>query len=245
MFAGALAVVNFGFKKRSTQRFQTNICDFSEDFKNIVVNAETASIVFVPSEDGICKVVCVETEKQKHSVQIQEDTLPIELTDTRKWYDHIGISFQTPAVTVYLPKEVYTSLTVHTVTRNVELPGGFRFETVSVTGTTADITCYASVSKNAELRTTTGNIALSSIETETVVLSATTGRIQVNHVLCDDLTAKCSTGRISLEGIIATGHVDVRTTTGDVRLESCDSEDLTIKTTTGGVKGTLPRKKCL
>ncbi len=184
IFAGVLAVVKFDFTKLSTQKLETNTYEFNEDFESISVNAETAAVTFVPSEDDICRIECVEEESLTHSAKIENGTLTIAAVDSRKWYDYICINFWSPKVTVYLPKDVYTSLWVGTETGNIEIPDKFSFKTVAVTGTTSNISCYANVSESIELNTTTGNIALSSAQPETVKLSATTGKIVVNDVAC-------------------------------------------------------------
>ncbi len=239
IIVGALAIIRFDFTKLSTQKFQTNIYEFAEDFDNISVNVETAEIILVPYGEELCRVECFEEEKMKHSVKIQEGKLIIDVTDNRKWYNYIGINFQTPTVKVYLPKNVYNSLSVDTVTGDIEISDKFSFETVKLNGTTSDITCYAFVSSSAEINTTTGDITFGSTKTEAVKLSATTGEITVSNVTCNNLMAKSSTGEISLKNVVAEVSIKAENTTGGVELDGCDATEITVKTSTGDVKGTL------
>lgn len=243
IFIGALAVIGFDFTKLSTQKFQTNTYELIEDFENIVVNVETTAVTFVPSDEEVCKIECVEEEKLAHSAKIQDGTLTVCAVDSRKWYDYIGINLQTPTVTIYLPKDGYTSLSVATATGDIELSDRFSFETVEITGTTSNIACYASVSKNIELNTTTGEVTLGPSETEAVRLSAITGRVTANDVACNKLTAQSSTGQISLKNVIAEESIKIESTTGGVRFDGCDASDITVKTSTGSVKGTLLSEK--
>ncbi len=243
IFAGALAVVKFDFIKLSTQKLETNTYEFNEDFESISVNVETAAVTFVPADDDICRIECVEEESLTHSAKIENGTLTIAAVNNRKWYDYICINFWSPKITVYLPKDVYTSLAVITVTGNIEIPDIFSFETVAVTGTTSNIACCANVSESIELNTTTGNITLDSAQPETVKLSATTGKIVLNNIACNKLTAKSSTGHIQLKNVIAEESIKLENTTGGVKLDSCDASDITIKTSTGNVKGTLLSEK--
>ncbi len=243
ILVGALAVINFDFAKLSTQKMETNTYVFNEEFDRILVNAETAAVTLMPSGDGACRVVCVEEESLKHSVQIRSGTLSISAVDNRKWYDYICINLRTPSVTVYLPKDMYTSLSVATVTGGIEIPDKFRFETVAVTGTTSNISCYANVSERIELKTTTGNITLGSAQPETVKLSATTGKLAVKDVACGELTAKSSTGQIQLQNVLAEDHIKVENTTGGIQFDGCDAANITVKTSTGSVKGTLLTEK--
>lgn len=243
VFVGALAVIRFDFTKLSTQKLETNTYEFNEDFDNISVNAETAAVTFVPSDNGVCKVECVEEESLKHSAKIQDGTLTISAVNNRKWYDYICMNFWSPKITVYVPREAYTSLSVATVTGNIEIPDKFSFETVNAAGTTSDIACRAQVSKSVEVNTTTGSITVSSAQTDTVKLSATTGKVIVNDVACNKLTAKSSTGHIQLKNVIAEGSINVQNTTGGVKFEGCDAADILVHTSTGDVKGTLLSEK--
>lgn len=243
VFVGALAIINFDFTKLSTQKLETNTYEFNEDFANIVVNVETAAVTFVPSESDVCKVECVEEEILKHSAKIQDGTLTISAVNNRKWYDYICINFWSPKVTVYLPKEVYTSLSVATATGNIEISDKFSFETVAVAGMTSNITCHAQVSKSVEMNTTTGNITLGSAQIETVKLSATTGKVIVNDVSCNKLTAKSSTGHIQFKNVIAKESIKAQNTTGGVELGGCDATNIMVNTSTGDVNGTLLSEK--
>lgn len=243
IFVGALAAVHFDFTEFSTQKFQTNTYEFNENFENISVDVKTATVIFVPSDEEVCRIECFEEDKLTHSVKIQDGTLMVYTVDNRKWYDHIVISFKTPTVTIYLPEEVYDSLSVVTKTGNIEIPDGFCFETVTITGTTSSITCNASVSKCIELNTTTGNISLGSSETETIELSATTGKVTANDIACNKLTAETSTGQIFLQNVIAEESIQAETSTGGVIFEGCDASDIAVKTSTGSVEGTLLSEK--
>lgn len=243
LFVGALAAVRFDITELSTQRFRTNFYEFDEDFDKVSVDVRTAAVTLVPSEEDVCRIECFEEDTQLHSVKIQDGTLMISTIDNRKWYDNIVISFKTPAITIYLPEEAYDSLSVVTKTGNIEIPDGFSFETVTITGTTSNITCDASVSKDIEVNTTTGIISVGLSDAETIELSATTGMVMVNDTACSYLTAETGTGQVCLENVIAKESIRVETGTGEVRFEGCDASDIMVKTGTGSVEGTLLSEK--
>ncbi len=241
LFVAALAAIGFDFTKLSTQKLQTNTYELQDVFDKISIRVETANVTLIPADTG--KVVCLENEKLKHSVTVQNGTLSIHVTDHRKWYDYVGIGFQSPKVTVYLPKEIYTSLSVETATGNLEIPENFSFETVHLTGTTSNIACYAAVSESAELNTTTGNITFGSVDTKAVRLATTTGNVTAKDVACRTLTVTSSTGQITLQNVIGKESILVENTTGNVKFDRCDGREITVKTTTGNVKGTLLSEK--
>lgn len=238
-FIGAFASLRFDITKLSMQKYKTNCYELSEEFDNIAINAETATVKLLPSNEDKCRIECFEEEKLKHSASIQDNTLTIDTVDSRKWYDYIGFSFQTPTITVYLPNVEYAALSVKLQTGDIEIPDTFRFETVSVTGSTSAIACYASATKWIEISTTTGSILVDSSITGDMKLSATTGSIKLKQVVCNHLVAENRTGGILFENVIAEDSISVENTTGGVRFEGCDSADIRIKTSTGSVKGSF------
>ncbi len=243
IFVSALAAAGFDFTKLNTQKFTTKNYEFGENFESIFVNVETADVTFVPTDESVCKVVCFEEEKRPHSVEIKNGTLNISYVNNHKWNINIGIYFSAPKITVYLPKAAYKSLSVATKTGGVEVPEGLAFETVGITGATADIECRASVSKSIEIGTATGKITLGEASAETVKLSAETGKITAQNVACKRFSAKNGTGKIILENVIAEERIDAETGTGDIRFNACDAAEITAETGTGSVKGTLLSEK--
>ncbi len=224
IFVGALAAVDFDFTKLSTAKFQTSTYELIGDFSHISVDVETANVTFVPSDSGVCKVVCLEEEKVTHFAEIKDGVLIISVADGRRWYEHIGIGFVSPKVTVYLPEGVYASLSVKSETGNVNIPDAFTFESVTV-------------------KATTGNITLCSPQAETVNLSVKTGNIKMTDAKVGNLTVKSSTGNIYLTNVIAEGALNIKSSTGNVKLNGCDGAEITVKTSTGNVKGTLISEK--
>lgn len=224
IFSAALAGLDFDFTKLSTYTYETNTYVASGNFDKISIDVTTPDIVFAASDDGSCKVVCFEQEKLKHSVTVQDGTLMIGTVDTRKWYDHIGISFGNTKMTVYLPQYAYASLSIHIDTGDVEIPKDFTFQHISLNSSTGDVLCYASGSDTIEIRTATGEIELTGVN-------------------CKSVTVESDTGDISLNNVITQGRLSVRSDTGDVDFEHCDAASIFVKTSAGDVEGTLLSEK--
>ena len=147
IFAAVMTVCDWDFAKLGTVTYVTETYKADGDFEKISVNAETSDIEFIPADDGKCTVECFESEKVKHSVSVKDGTLVIETTDTRKWYEHICISFVKPKVSVYLPKSEYASLSVETDTGNITVPRDFSFENIGISGDTSDVDCRAAAAE--------------------------------------------------------------------------------------------------
>ena len=252
--------VGFDVKKLDTVAYETNTYEIKDDFSNITIKTQTADLHFVPWEEEHCKVVCYEEEKVRHTVTVQKNTLVIDVTDTRKWYDHIGMSFEDAELTVYLPRKQYEALEIEGDTGAVEVPEVFDFETATVETDTGDVDWQASVAGNLtietdtgavnvdtdileklEVKTSTGDVFVDSVRNGlSVSVETNTGAIRLNNLRCRIFTVKNDTGEIRIKDTVASLNGTVLSQTGDVTLENSDAvESLYIKTDTGDVTGTL------
>lgn len=243
IFAGSLAALDFDFTKLGTQKYETNTYEVSGDFDKISIDVTTTEIVLKPSDDETCRAECFEQEKLKHSVTVQDGILIIDTVDTRKWFDHIGMSFGNMKMTVYLPRDEYTSLTIDTVTGDVEIAKEFAFQNIKVSGSTADVICCASASNIIEIDTDTGDINVDTLIAGEMMLSTATGKIGLTDVNCTSLAAESNTGNISLKNVIAADIFSIENDTGDVRFENSDAASISVRTSTGDVTGTLLSEK--
>ncbi len=262
IFGGAMAMLNWDISKLSTGNFETNEHMVVGEYKNIKINTETADIVFLPSDDEKTSVICYEIQSAKHSVEVKDGTLVIKLDDQRKWYEHIGINFTKPKITVYLPAGEHGELFLRSTTGNTDITKHFKFESIDIDQTTGNVKSFASTSGSVKIKTTTGSISLNgatagsldlSVSTGSVSLSAircgdikigvSTGRTTLNDVECKNLTSEGSTGNISLNSVIAEGKMSIQRTTGRIHFAACDAGELFVKTSTGDVTGTLLSEK--
>ena len=252
------------FSKFNTDDYETNTHEISEDFSNLSINTDTADILFAPSDDGICKVVCHELEKENHLVSVSDGTLKINTsTSEKKWYDYIEISVGSPKITVYLPKTEYVSLFISEDTGDIEISKNFKFENVDISSSTGDVKFLASVSNLMKVKTSTGDICVENISATSLDLSVTTGKVTVlganltgdvtvsastgkahlTNVTCKNLISSGSTGDISLNNVIATEKLSIERSTGDVNFDLSDASEIVVKTDTGNVTGTLLSEK--
>ena len=242
IFTGAMASLDFDFKQLSTENFETNTYELKESFDKISIDVEISDITFVPSDNKKCKVVCYEEEKLKHSVEVEDETLVIDIIDKQKWYDHIGVSFENMELTVYLPKKEYTSLLIDTETGNVEIPKSFKFEKLAVNSSTGGINCSATAD-DVNINTSTGGIQLCDTECESIITGSTTGSIQISDVKCENIHTSTTTGKISFSEVVAKENLSAEANTGDVTFSNSDAKAIRVNTSTGDVTGTLLSEK--
>lgn len=263
LFAGVMTAYDWDFTKLSTITYETNTYQVSGTFDIISIDVNTTEIEFIPTDDEDCSIVCFEAEKVKHSATVQNGTLVINTLDTRKWYDHIGISLGTPKMTVFLPQNEYNSLFIETDTGDITISEDFMFETLEIKGDTSDIKCYASVTNIIEVEVSTGNIEVGNISAGQLNLATTTGGIKISSatvknnidietdtgsvkltdISCADFIAEGDTGTISLKNVIATEKISIENDVGDIKFEGSDAAEIYFKTSTGDVAGTLLSEK--
>lgn len=266
LFTVAMTALNWDFSNLSTVRYETNIHEVSEAFTNIAIDTETAGIVFVPSPDGKCRVECYEQENMSHSVTVQDGILTVCLMDgstPEGFIPHIGINFDIPKVTVYLPATQYAALSLHATTGDVTVPEDFSFDSADISMTTGQINFSASAAGLVMLNTTTGNIRTAATAVGTLEISVTTGEITVSDVTCqgtvttdvstgdanitnlrcENLLSQGSTGDITMKNVIASDSFSIQRTTGDITFDRCDASEILVKTSTGDVTGSLLTEK--
>lgn len=263
IFGGVMTLLKWDFKKLSTVKYETNTYDIDNSFNNISIKTDTSDIIFEKAKDGKTKLVCYEPQNAKHMVEVKDNTLTVELSDKRKWYEYIGINIGAPKITVFLPETEYGTLFIKKSTGNTKLPNVFKFKSIDISASTGDIKAYASATEDIKIKTSTGDINVKDITAETIELSVTTGRITASNITvdgdfktkvstgktyltdikCKNLLSDGSTGDIALSNVIATEKFNIERDTGDVKLQKCDASEIFIETDTGSVKGDLLSSK--
>ncbi len=264
IFGGVMTMFKWDFKNLNTEKFETTTHEISEDFDSISIKNDTANVILMPSDDGICKVICYEHQKEKYSVDVSGNTLNIIPVDTRKWYEHISFfSFESPKITVFLPKVQYNTFTAHQDTGNVQIPKDFKFNSLDINTSTGNVTNLASVTETVKIKTSTGNIKTQDIKAKNIDLSVSTGKVtaaniiavgdikinvstgktDLNGIKCKNIISNGDTGSISLKNVIADEKFSIKRSTGNVNFDGCDAAELFIETDTGYVKGNLMSSK--
>ena len=218
-----------------TVKLETNEYEIKETFKNIKILTDTADIDFVLSENLNTLIICEEHQNIKHSVNIKENTLLIEVYDNRKWYEHIGITAS--KITIYLPKKEYDELITKSDTGNIRIKSinANKFDLSTDTGNLkiVNIKC-----KNLFSTSDTGNILLENviaeekfkIETDTgnvkfidsdasdIFVKTDTGNVTGNLLTDKVIFAESETGDIDVPKVMADEKCEIITDTGDIKI---------------------------
>ncbi len=259
----AFASAGFDFRNLSTVKAETKTYTTGGTFDRIEIRENTADVTFAVSEDETATVVCRETAPTVHTVTVEDGTLKIVSSETIGWRNLFELSFESPSVTVYLPKKAYASLSIVTQTGDVEVPDWMTFDGAAIHGSTSDVRFDAKVKNLLSIETSTGEIIVNGASAETIECKATTGDVRMTNVACEgDVYVKVSTGEAFLEGltcrdlksdgstgdvvlqdVLAKGCISIERSTGDVALRNSDAAEVWVKTSTGDVTGTLRTEK--
>ena len=216
IFTEAMWASHWEFSRLSTDKFETNTYEIKEKFTDINIDTTTDDIIFRASDDGECRVVCYEDVNVKHTVTAENGTLNVSVSDGREWYEHIGIGFHAPRVTVYLPETEYGALTVSVSTGDITVSG------VTFSG---DIKAYV----------TTGEVKLENVTCKSFITDGATGDITLENVIAaEKFSVERSTGDVTFRGSDAS-EISVKTSTGDVSGTLLSEKVFVTDTSTGDV----------
>lgn len=222
-----------------TSEYETNTHKIDDDFKNITIDVDTEDIIFLPSQDNMCKVVFYEKASKKHTSIVENEALVIKYENEEKWYQNI-FNFGKSKITVYLPKNEYNNLTIESTTGDIKLENEFEFKSINIDLTTGDISLEKIQASEINLSITTGDMELDNINCSgNITLDSTTGETELNNVNCKNLKSTSTTGEITLESVIATEKIHIERSTGDVEFDRMDAGEIFIETSTGDVEGSL------
>lgn len=219
-----LTIINWDFAGLTTEKFETNTYTLEQPFQDITIVTDTADVRFVPTQEDKPSVVCYEHTKAKHSVEITENTLTIRINDERKWYEHIGIHFKSPTITVSLPIAQYGVVSIKSDTGDIRIQD-ISADAMDLTVSTGDVAVTsASVQKDIHIRTDTGDA-------------------QIADVRCQSIYTTGDTGDTDFKNVIAEKTFSAERDTGDIDFDRCDGAEVFLKTDTGDIEGSLLSEK--
>ena len=218
-----------------TVKLETNEYEIKETFENIKIITDTADIDFVLSENLNTLIICEEHKNIKHSVNVKENTLLVEVNDNRKWYEHIGIS--TSKITIYLSKHEYDEFITESDTGNIHIKN-INANKLDLSTSTGNLKIVNTKCKNLFSESDTGNILLENviasekfkIETDTgnvkfkdsdasdIFVKTDTGNVTGNLLTDKVIFAESDTGNIDVPKVITDEKCEIITDTGDIKI---------------------------
>lgn len=220
VFVGTMSALNWDFMRLNTTQYETNAYTINEQFKNISVNTNTIDVLFLKSDDNVCKIETIELKNEKHIITVQDETLKIDLNDTRNWYDYVTFfSFVEPQIKVYLPQDTYDNIGVSLSTGDIDMVGNFYFENIDIKGSTGDVNLNNVLAGNINIVATTGDIELESCDANEIYVKTSTGDVEGRLLSKKVFVCNTSTGDIDIPKTTGGGKCEVTTSTGDIEFK--------------------------
>lgn len=221
IFSSAMAVNHWDFSKLSTVRYKTETFEIKEDLESITVETETPDIAFALSEDGKCRVNCYTPEGTENDASVIENVLTVKSDySSKKWYENISITTETPSITVYLPEKEFKLLKIKSDTSDVEIPGDFSFDDIDISVQTGEIITGASASDKIRIVTDTGDVRAENLTAKEMKLSLETGTATLKNIKCEE-------------------KLEVKTDTGDIKISDSDADEIKLNSDTGNISGSF------
>ncbi|MBE6565362.1 MAG: DUF4097 domain-containing protein [Ruminococcaceae bacterium] len=211
-----------------------------EEIMSIDIDDIEHDIVIRPSEDGVCRLTCLENEAVRHSFKVENKTLTVVRNDSRRWFERLfSFSFGKTSLTLTLPYGTYYALAVEAVSGDIRIENGFTFESASLSTVSGDIAFASASQKTLTASANSGSISVKGTIAETISLSVTSGDIEMKTVSADTLSASAVSGDIEAETVLAKETMILEAVSGDIDLDGCDAKHLKIETVSGDVEGIL------
>ena len=256
--------MGFNLRALNTEDMICTTFETTDAFRDISIETDIADLYFLASEDGVCRVDCVDFANKTYAVNVKKGTLTIVKNDNRAWHENNGLApIGEARVTVYLPEEKYASLQIDENTGNIEMPSAFSFEQamintstggvywfapvsekLSITSDTGDVEVRSTSPRSLALKTDTGDISASEVQnTQQIYIETDSGKIELINAGCMSLSANSSTGDIALKNVIANELLVIKNDTGVVVFDRSDAAEIYVQTDTGDVLGSLLSEK--
>lgn len=261
----ALASADFNFKEFSNVNYVTNTYEITEPFTDISVSTSDLDINLIPSKDSSCKIICKETDKALHNVDVVNNTLTIEENNSLEWFEYIRIGFywENTQIDIYLPENEYNNLKLNCSSGEINVHDSFGFDNAEVYVSSGDINFSGDVKNELSASASSGNITLGNLSADTVnasvssgdircrnfsniskiEASATSGDLTFENCESDYFRLETTSGETELSRCTAGYEMHIESTSGEIELDRCDAQTLELESTSGDISGTLLTEK--
>ena len=226
--------INGGFSEEKI--FETKTVTVEGEISSISIDAETADISILPSNDKTCKVQLFEKKKLPHTVSVENGTLTVTKAE-KKWYDYINFfNFKTPKITVYLPAAEYQKLSIKGSTGDIDISKDLLFDTMDIKLSTGDVEICGSATNMIKVHASTGDITLKGVRANKIDITLSTGDTTLNEVECGgDICIKSTTGDINLIHTECMGDINAENSTGKSTMTNVRCKNLISEAGTGSL----------
>lgn len=236
----ALVSVGFRFENLSTVELTYGDYTVTEDFSAIDIDSLSADVRVKLSEDDVCRIEYA--TRGGLTQYVTNGTLCVEEGRVAPIV-YIGIGTVREYVTLYLPRDTYESLTIHTTSGDIYVfPAFDAVKNAELSSTSGDISFIGTVSESLTAESTSGEIVIHEPNAKTVRVKTTSGDVSLSAVYAETVSVKTVSGEVELESVTAKETLTVSTNSGDIDLY-CDAGEIYIESTSGDIEGSIGSAK--
>ena len=231
---GALAVNGFSFDGLEGISYEVVTYMPEGEFDRLDVSAVDAEIHIQPAQDGVCRVVCDETERWHYTVEAQDGVLTVHSDEN--WRTGIWFNVKSPMIMIELPEKEYAEARIHSVSGGIDL-WRLRIDALAIDATSGEVGLEKLTLGSLDVETVSGDVDLTdSVATGDVTIGTTSGEIGLENA--DAANFEITTVSGDVEGSLCSGKsFDVHTVSGDVKLpQSVPGGRFSVHTTSGDVE---------
>ncbi len=212
--------------------------DVAGDFSGISVAAPSADVRILPSDDGKCRVVTSAPDEMKCYYGIENGTLKIIVMDSAEWYG-VSICIASPSITLYLPQGRYENIEVRTNSGGISVEQGVEAGTATLRSSSGRISCGANLTDALDIKSNSGKIDVSGVRGAAVTLDSGSGKLVFTDSTPSSAQLSSRSGRVELKNVVAAERLTATSSSGAVRMESCDAGSIYAETSSGSIYGLL------
>ena len=176
---GALAVNGFSLDGLEGVSYQEVTYTPEGEFDRLDVSAVDADIHIQPAQDGVCRVVCDETERWHYSVEVQDGVLTVH--SDANWGTGISFNVKSPQLMIELPEKEYVEMKIHSVSGDVDV-WRLRIDALAIDTTSGEVELEKLTLGSLDVETVSGDVDLKdSIATGDVTIRTTSGEIELEN----------------------------------------------------------------
>lgn len=206
------------------------------NFTHIEIHTAMSDVKILPSDGEECTVVCRESDKIKHKVEVKNGCLTISETDARAWYGKIWLNFGANySVVVYLPDIYYDKMRIESKSGDIFVSDELRFTNVSVESISGDVKFSAAVADELSVKSVSGDVNIPDVSAKRIKATSTSGDLKLRSVKADTLVANTTSGEIRLTDVTANVSMTTKSTSGDTLIENVLSDALNMSSTSGEI----------
>lgn len=262
MMAGAyLSMSKDASSQTAAMEFVENTHTVTDDFTTIRISTINSSIELLPSPDGVCRIVCNDSEKLYHKFSVNEfemgAQLNIDQCDDWEWYEMLYGLYRADDLTlrIYLPKAEYTLVHLDSSSGDITIAPDFKFGTLSTNAGSGNTVLRNLFATHLTAQSSSGDISLCNVEAESDVFAETiSGFTRIENLSALNLTVASSSGSTSLERITSdylratsnSGNIMVfdgsfhdtshfENSSGSIEIMDSDCGDQTVQVSSGSV----------